>query len=121
LALEDKSFDLGIVREDFHKEWRPLYNSGVMLFRKEAPFLLEWHKECEKQSGIMMGDQDVLSALIIEGKIKIRELPTAYNWLMYAGIHPGIIIAHWASDWGKEYIRKFGGVHALLERALPEA
>lgn len=116
--LKNKAFDLAIAREDFHKEWRPLYNSGVMLFRKNSPFLTQWHDRCRIDNGIVMGDQDVLTQLIVEGSIDVHEIPPNYNWLMYAGVHPGIQIAHWVSDWGKNYIRKFGGLHTLLEKSF---
>ena len=116
--LRDQDFDLAIVREDFHTEWKPLYNSGVMLFRKNRSFLKEWHNRCRSDNGRAMGDQDVLSQLIVEGRVDIHTIPPIYNWLMYAGVHPGIQIAHWASDWGKDYIRKFGGLHTLLEKSF---
>jgi hypothetical protein len=60
-----------------------------------------------------MGDQDVLTSMLLEGKIRYKEMSPLYNWLMYSGAQPGIIIAHWAAGWGKEYIRKFGGLDSL--------
>ncbi|MGH2639857.1 MAG: hypothetical protein ACRDF4_11365, partial [Rhabdochlamydiaceae bacterium] len=87
-----------------------VYNSGVILFRRGSPFLKEWDLRCHKQNGTMMGDQDVLTEILLEGKIPFKKLAPFYNWLMYSGIQPGIVIAHWAAGWGKEYIRKYGGL-----------
>lgn len=106
--------DLLISLERFHHHKPPVYNSGVMLFRKNAPFLHTWHHRCHTENHRMMGDQDVLTSMIQQSTLVCQELSPLYNWVMYAGYHPGIVIAHWVSGWGKEYIRKYGGLKALL-------
>ena len=112
----DDSIDLSIVREDLRLAKQAiLFNSGVMLFRKGSPFLQAWHELCQKQNNVMMGDQDVLTSLLLEGAVAFKELSPLYNWPMCGGVTPGILIAHWVSGWGKEYIQRFGGLHTLLE------
>lgn len=113
-AWEDQ-IELALAREDFRLSQQEMFNSGVLLFRKSAPFLQQWNDRCQKYNDTMMGDQDVLTDMLLKGEIAFKELPPIYNWPMYAGITPGILIAHWVAGWGKKYIRKFGGLHTLLE------
>lgn len=110
----DEAVELAICKEVFRSDLPVAYNSGVILFQKGAPFLTKWNELCHSQNGTLMGDQDVLLQILLEGTTSFKELPTRYNWLMLGGVQPGIVIAHWASGWGKEYIAKFGGLHALL-------
>ncbi len=106
-SLEKKT-ELAIVRETQD------YNSGVLLFRKKAPFLKKWAQLCLKENGKYMGDQNALTELILAGEIQIKELDPKYNWHMIQGYNESVVIAHWCA-WGKEYILKFGGLHDLLE------
>src|SRR3569832_307212 len=117
-ARWNPKFELAIGRQDFRLDEPIVYNSGVILFRKNAPFLARWDQLCRAQNGTMMGDQDVLTSILLEGTTHFEELSPYYNWLMYAGIEPGIVIAHWAAGWGKELISKFGGLHALNKKTL---
>lgn len=112
----DPKMELVIGRQDFRLDQSIVYNSGVILFRKKAPFLAKWDLLSHTLNGTRMGDQNVLTEILLEGKTPFKELSPYYNWLMYSGIEPGIVIAHWAAGWGKEYISKFGGLHALLGR-----
>jgi len=109
----EKDIELAIVRgEPWFSEFQ-IFNSGVLLFDRKAPFLAEWCRLCAERQDNVMGDQDVLLELILLGKVKIKELLTLYNWLMFMGFAPGIVIAHWASSAGKDYIRKYGGLQRL--------
>ncbi len=105
--------ELAIGLQDFRLETPVVYNSGVLLFRQGSPFLKEWDLRCQKLSPTMMGDQDVLTQMLLEGNISFNKLSPYFNWLMFGGYDPGIIIAHWAAGWGKEYIRKYGGLNHL--------
>jgi hypothetical protein len=117
----EEGTELAIAREDFRLSNQQMFNSGVILFQKGAPFLQEWNQRCCLQNGSMMGDQDVLTAMLLEGEIAFKELPPFYNWPMYAGFQMGILIAHWVSGWGKKYIQEFGGLHTLLKKeTFPE-
>jgi hypothetical protein len=108
--------DLAIALQDFRPGTPTVYNSGVLLFRKKSPFLKEWDQLSQTHNGSMMGDQNVLTSILLKGKIRFKQLSPYYNWLMYRGAEPGIVIAHWAAGWGKEYIRKHGGLFDLLQR-----
>jgi hypothetical protein len=110
-----EGLELAIVRGEPWFSQYQIFNSGVFLFHQKSPFLNKWNQLCQEQSEVVMGDQDFLTELILEGKIAFKELSPLYNWLMYAGFRPGIVIAHWVAGWGKEYIKKFGGLQLLLE------
>ena len=105
-----KDAELAIVQEETGD-----YNSGVLVFSKNAPFLKKWARLCMEQNDLYMGDQNALTALISKKKIKVQELNSRYNWLMSRGYVDSIVIAHWCA-WGKEHLRKFGGLHDLLEK-----
>lgn len=105
--------DLAIGLQDTREGATLVYNSGVMVFRKGAVFLKEWAKRCHHQNSKVMGDQDVLTEILSEGDTSFKILSPYFNWLMYRGLEPGIVIAHWAAGWGKEYIRKYGGINKL--------
>ena len=112
----ESGIELAIVRGEPWFSRYQIFNSGVFLFHQESSFLKEWNRLCQEKNEAVMGDQDILTELILEGKIPFKELSPLYNWLMFAGFRPGIVIAHWACGWGKEYIKKFGGLQKLLKR-----
>lgn len=112
-AQQEKGIDLVILKEDCRLNNQQPFNSGVMLIRKNSSFLKEWDYLCKTQNGAVLGDQDILTKMILKGKVSFKELPISFNWLMGLGFHPEILVAHWAAGWGKEYIQKFGGLHAL--------
>ncbi len=111
----EEPLELAIAKQDIRFSRRLAYNSGVFLFRQESPFLHRWNSLCRKQNKNMLGDQDILTCMLVKNQVQFKELSPFYNWLMYRGIHPGIVIAHWAAGWGKEYIRRFGGLQTLLK------
>ena len=104
----EKKTELALVRESHD------YNSGVLLFWKKAPFLKKWAELC-KDNDKYLGDQNVLTQLIVEGRIRIKELDPRYNWRMVQGFNDAVVVAHWCA-WGKEHIRKFGGLHDLAKK-----
>lgn len=87
-----------------------IYNSGVIMFRRKAPFLQEWVDECRRHHFLYMGDQEALSKVVRH----VTSLPSIYNWRMNEGFNHEAIIVHWAGAWGKEYLDKFGDVHRLI-------
>jgi hypothetical protein len=94
------------------------YNSGVLLFPKEASFLQEWARLCLEKNENYISDQNALTELLLEENIPFRELDQIYNWMMveeFPGFHASIVIAHWCGK-TKEHIRRFGGLHDLVER-----
>lgn len=92
-----------------------LYNSGVIVFAKNSPILQQWVDASLSQNHRFVSDQDVLSQLIFDRKYSVGKVPEIYNWRMNQGVHIGAVIIHWASQWGKEYIRKHGGLKKEME------
>ncbi len=90
-----------------------LYNSGVIVYKKNSSLIKKWAKESEKASEHFIGDQELLSFLIHTKKIKVDELPPEYNWRMCKGININAQIIHWVGIWGKEIIKKFGGLPSI--------
>jgi len=108
-----KEIALGTIREG-----EVLYNSGVVLYRKGSSIIKKWADQVLDQDRAFFSDQHVLSKLIQESKSRVGLLPDLYNWRMSQGFNIHAAIIHWAGSWGKEYIRKQGGIaHELA--ALP--
>jgi len=105
--------ELALVRDERSIEEHN-YSSGVILFSKDAPFLKAWAQACLWENGKFMGDQNVLTELIISRKIPYKELHPIYNWIMFQGYNVSVVVAHWGGSWGKEHIQRFGGLHELL-------
>lgn len=101
---------------DKRKDLPVNYSSGVFLFYKAAPFLKLWAERCYQDNDKYLGDQNILTELILEERIPIKELDLKYNWIMYQGINLGALIVHWGGGWGKKYIRKFGGLHQFIQK-----
>lgn len=112
LPLFDMLHDapLGLVREKLSLE----YNSGVLLFRNPSSLLHDWDQLCRRQNDQFLGDQNALGHLLKAKDYGIRDLPAHYNWMMSQGVNPAVVIAHWAGAWGKEHLRKHGGLHELF-------
>jgi len=108
----DSDAELALTRDPRKSRWLS-YSSGVVAFRKEAPVIAKWADLCLKAHSRYMGDENVLAHLIRKGEGKVQEFPHEFNWMMYNGYNPGALIHHWGGTWGKEYIRKFGGIHGL--------
>lgn len=97
-----------------------LYNSGVIVFEKSSPLLKKWAKSALFQNHQFLGDQDALSQVIFEEGLPVGELPEIYNWRMCGGFRFDAVVLHWAAVWGKEYIRKHGGLRSALQGMLKE-
>ena len=108
----DKGIELALVRDERTVEEHN-YSSGVMLFPQNAPFLKKWAKLCIEGNDKYMGDQNALTDLILARKVRFKELSPIYNWIMFQGYNVSVVVAHWGA-WGKEHIRRFGGLHDLL-------
>lgn len=97
------------------QEGEVVYNSGVVVFRKGSPLLKKWTDLALLQNHRFCGDQDLLSHLIFCNSFEIQELPQCYNWRISQGVHPEAQIVHWVGSWGKEFIKKTGGLRKLKE------
>lgn len=112
---------VGIVREPLIRQGEPgqllgevVYNSGVILYRKDAPLIKKWADQSVLSSDRFMGDQLVLSRIIFSEKISVFELPDACNVQPSSGVIPDALIVHWVGKWGKEFIRMHGGLRRLF-------
>lgn len=91
------------------------YNGGVILFQHGNPLMIEWAEKALSMNHLFIGDDQLLSYLIQEGKASVKELPEIYNWKLLRGINFDSVILHWVGEGGKEYVRKYGGIKPLLE------
>ena len=82
-----------------------IYNSGVIVFQKEHSLIQEWAKQSIEKNGAFRGDQDLLSQIIAEKNIPIRELPPIYNWSVGYGEKEDVVIYHWLGDAAKSALR----------------
>ena len=79
------------------------YNTGVIVYKRDAPLLAHWAAACVAENDQVLSDQQVLMQLPQEN---VGELAPKYNWLVQKGVHPEAAVLHWAGVWGKEAIRR---------------
>jgi hypothetical protein len=82
------------------------YNSGVIVFRKNANILHHWKEELTNHQEQYVGDQDALSRAIFlycPAPSSIQ-LPFEYNWLLWQGENSNSLIDHFTGRQGKEKI-----------------
>lgn len=96
-----------------------LYNSGVILYNHGSKVIEKWAQKILQHSGEFWGDQHALSRVIYEEKINIEPLHENYNWRMSQGFNIHAAVIHWVGSWGKEYIRKHGGLFEEMAK-LPK-
>ena len=90
----------------------PHYNSGVVVFKKNTQVIQEWIDTCITQHAIT--DDWALTHLIQSEKLSITELPLEWNWFALWGRNPCAIITHWASSYGKQFIKKHNGFQEYI-------
>lgn len=95
-----------------------LYNSGVILYEHKHPAIIEWAKWCAEFYPQFLGDQQVLSRLIHSKRIKVQELDPDDHWRLAYGIPWGASIVHWTGNWGKAFIRQYGGWQFFKQQSL---
>lgn len=93
------------------------YNSGVVVFRREAPLLRKWVEACLKRNDKLMGDQQVLCRLIFEEHLAIGEFSKLYNWQLIAGKNDKAIVLHWIGG-TKQALQKLIDKYALTNKEL---
>lgn len=100
------------------EEGEILYNSGVILYHHGSPLIEKWAEAVLKKKEQFLSDQHVLSHLIKDISYPIHPLEAEYNWRMAWGLNIHAAIVHWVGSWGKEFIRRYGGIGEEL-CALP--
>jgi hypothetical protein len=98
-ALQNGLRSLGLAEEK-------VYNSGVVLYHKDAPFLFLWLEEVLKKNHLHIGDQEALSRVLANNPISLKELTSIYNWDRGLGPNPDALIFHWHGQKGKQLIKE---------------
>lgn len=104
---------------DKNLEGAPVFNGGVIVFRKESEIIKEWARIALTESHLYWGDDYILSVIIHRLQEKVQLLPPIYNWRFADGAPFYAKIIHWCGEAGKAYIAKKGGLKGVLE-GLPE-
>lgn len=83
----------------------PVYNSGVLLFRRGEKWIADWAEEAKRRHDQFRGDQELLSWMIAQKKGQVTELPAIYNWSRTLEDNERAVIYHWHGNGGKGVIR----------------
>src|SRR3989344_4082771 len=86
-------------------EHYPIYNSGVIVFRRDIELIVKWARRSLELNHAFRGDQEVLSKMIAEENIAISEIPLIYNWSRCQKDHTPALLLHWHGVYGKFVIR----------------
>ena len=103
-----REFGVALAKDPFAKTAEhTIYNSGVILFQKNHPLILEWAKGSPEGNGLFRGDQDLLSHLIAKGGYALSELPPIYNWCVGRENKEGgkPFVFHFSGDLAKSYLK----------------
>jgi len=102
--LADHPSGLALRPEEFpSKKGDILYNSGVIPYRWGLPLIEQWASRAMDENHQFIGDQDVLSQILVDQKIEIGELPEIYNRSRLQ-TEEGALILHWHGLNGKKVI-----------------
>ncbi len=115
LAKEPEHGQEVLLNEGFRLEGEIIYNSGVVVFRKQASVIKRWEEESLLKTDSFVGDQNLLSRIIFMEKYPVAEIPPVYNWRMAYGPSLDAVIIHWVG-WGKQYIKHYGGLRNLKKQ-----
>lgn len=91
----------------------PIYNGGVILYRKATPLIESFAKYALSDAADYWGDDRLLSYLIDKLACDVELLSPLYNWRINQGVPVGAYIIHWVGEWGKKYIRTYGGLKPI--------
>ena len=110
---------------EFLKQGEILYNSGVIVFQKDAPILKQWIDTSREAQHLLPGDQETLSRAIFTFRPPLAELPPIYNWYRGHGPNEKAVIYHFYGGAGKMALfEKFHAqdpIESLLFRQSLEA
>lgn len=91
----------------------PIYNSGVLPYRWGIPCFEKWACLSFDANEKYMGDQDILSQIIVDEKISIPELPDSYHRYYRVDPEEGALIIHWLGSNGKRILE-----HKMIKERL---
>ena len=92
-----------------------VYNSGVIVFRKNSPLMEEWADLASTQSDLYWGDDRILSSILERFPEKVSLLSDLYHWRLSEGLPMGAKIIHWCGEWGKLCLAQHGGLKSVLK------
>lgn len=90
-----------------------MYNSGVIIFKRSLSAIESWAHLAFEANHAYAGDQDLLSKVIHDERVKIMTLSPLYNWSRRKEKNPDAIIYHWHGQHGKSHI-----AHEIASREL---
>jgi hypothetical protein len=82
----------------------PVYNSGVLGFKRGLEVVQIWADRCFEKNHEFRGDQDILNAILQEKNTPIREISPLYNWSRCSQDNPEAVVIHWHGPQGKATI-----------------
>ena len=105
---------LSLVRDAHSYSSYPVYNTGVILFKRGVPIIEQWADACIAQNHLSRGNQDLFSQILHEHNMRV-DMPEIYNWSRSLSLekNPQAIIVHWHGPHGKKCLRHM--VHAGVE------
>lgn len=98
--LEEKTL-FGICPEPTQSD---LYNSGVILYRHNSSILDEWALRSMNESHLYMGDENLLSDILIKNTHLFKSLDPQYNCRPHHPLAKEASIIHWVGAGGKRDI-----------------
>jgi len=82
------------------------YNSGVIVFRRNAHILHRWVEEDIANNAEYPGDQQALCRAIYKYRPALVEFPLTFNWLRILGPNPDALIHHFTGDGKLELLKQ---------------
>ncbi len=95
------------IQKGFLKKGEQGFNSGVMTYLHGCKVIQEWASKTVEMEGGYMGDQDILSRVILDQHYPVTVLPNEYNWRVKPwGINEQALILHWNSSSKGEFLKR---------------
>lgn len=89
-----------------------LYNSGVILFRKNSRAIRDWVEVIKNSKEKFIGDEHAISRAIYQNLLPVKLLPEIYNDMRLMEDYPETYIVHYAGVHGKKLIKEKMGKKA---------
>lgn len=95
------------IQKGFLKQGEKGFNSGVVAYLHGCPIVQEWALASVEMEGSYMGDQDILSRVILDQHYPVTVLPNEYNWRVSPwGDNEKALIVHWNSSSKDQFFKK---------------
>lgn len=104
LTPEPPALQKGFTQLGFCLPGEITYNTGVVLYRKESPFLQAWQKEVWQHNALHIGDQEALSRVLFTQPVPFALLDPLWNWDRGLGENQKAAIFHWHGEKGKRHL-----------------